>query len=186
MDGDNSTCLKLEWATRANCEQRAGRTGRLMNGYCFRLVSREFYEHGMRNSSKPELVTSPLENIVLRAKQVQIGKPEEVLALAMDRPKLDQVAKTVLRLKDMGALLSMTGGKFVDRDGDLTNIGEFMARLPIDVTLSKFILMGYCFGVLNECIVIGRFIFLFCSVFVMRRLPFNPLHASICIDIVDH
>lgn len=110
----------------------------------------------MDKCAKPELLISPLENIVLKTKQMRIGKPEEVLALALDKPKLDQIDKTVIRLKEMGALLCTTKGKFVDRDGDLTNVGEFMTRLPLDVKLSKLILWGYCFGVLNECIVIGN------------------------------
>ena len=35
--------LKLIWASHASCNQRAGRTGRVCDGYVFRLVSKEFY-----------------------------------------------------------------------------------------------------------------------------------------------
>lgn len=40
----NVTSLQLEWASKNNCRQRAGRAGRLMNGKVYRLVSKSFYE----------------------------------------------------------------------------------------------------------------------------------------------
>lgn len=35
--------LKLCWASKANCTQRAGRAGRVMNGRVYRLVPKAFY-----------------------------------------------------------------------------------------------------------------------------------------------
>lgn len=155
----NFPSLQLAWASRDNCEQRAGRTGRVMNGWCFRLVSRKFYEEEMRQSAKAEMITSPLENIILKTKQLNLGSPEEVLSLAMDKPYLDEIHNSVLRLKEMGAMLTTTNGTTRKRDGDITYIGEIMSKLPIDVKLSKLIALGYCFGVLDECIIIGMFKF---------------------------
>lgn len=151
----NFPSLQLAWASRDNCEQRAGRTGRVMNGWCFRLVSRNFYYDKFRQSAEAELVTSPLENIILKTKQLNLGSPEEVLALALDKPFLDEIHNAVLRLKEMGAMLLTTNGRTKERDGDITYIGEIMMRLPLDVKLSKLIALGYCFGVLEECIIIG-------------------------------
>lgn len=36
--------LQLRWASKTNCIQRAGRTGRVMNGRVFRLVPKSFYD----------------------------------------------------------------------------------------------------------------------------------------------
>lgn len=113
----------------------------------------------MRQSAKAELVTSPLENIILKTKQLNLGAPEEVLALAMDKPYLDEIHNAVLRLKEMGALLTTTNGEVKPRDGDITYFGEIMSSLPIDVKLSKLIALGCCFSVLEECIIIGKQIF---------------------------
>lgn len=149
--------LQLAWASRDNCEQRSGRTGRVMNGWCFRLVSRQFYYGEMRQSAEAELVTSPLENIILKTKQLNMGSPEEVLALALDKPCLTEIHNAVLRLKEMGAMLTTTsGGENKLRNGDITYIGRIMSKLPVDVKLSKLIALGYCFGVLEECIIIGK------------------------------
>lgn len=120
------------------------------------MVSRDFYSNKLKRSTQAELLTNPLENIILKAKQLDIGSPEEVLALALDKPYLNDIHDAVLRLKEMGAMLTTTKGKIVPRDGDITYIGEVMSRLPIDVKLSKLIALGYCFGVLDECIIIGK------------------------------
>lgn len=148
--------LQTVWASQDTCEQRAGRTGRTMDGRCYRLVSRQFYTEKLRQSIDADLTTHPLENVILKAKQLGIGTPEEVLALAPDRPYLDDIHEAVLRLKEMGAMLKTTGGEIVQRDGDVTYLGQIMTKLPIDIKLSKLIAFGYCFGVLNECIIIGK------------------------------
>lgn len=41
-------------------------------------------------------------------------------------------------------------------DGDLTFVGRVLGSLPVDVSIGKLLLIGYAFGVLEECIVIGR------------------------------
>jgi len=36
--------LQLCWASKSNCIQRAGRTGRVMDGRVYRLVPKAFYD----------------------------------------------------------------------------------------------------------------------------------------------
>jgi len=36
--------LELCWASKVNCEQRAGRAGRVMDGRVYRLVPKAFYD----------------------------------------------------------------------------------------------------------------------------------------------
>lgn len=153
----NFTSLRLAWSSKNNCEQRAGRTGRVMDGKCYRLVTKEFYNTKMRSSAIPEIVNSPLENIILKAKILEMGSPESILALAIDKPKLSDIGNAILRLKEMGALLPTSNGLLKDFDGDITFIGRIMSCLPLDCKLSKLIIFGYCFSVLHECIVIGEF-----------------------------
>lgn len=129
-----------------------------MEGKCFRLVTEEFYTKVMRSSAFPEIINCPLEDIILKIKVLNMGSPESILALAMDKPNLSEIGTTILRLKEMGALLRTTNGVLEEMDGDITFIGRVMASLPIDAKLSKLIVYGYCFSVLNECIVIGKWI----------------------------
>lgn len=103
----------------------------------------------------PELVSSPLENVILKAKLLEMGSPESILALAMDHPKLGDISNTILLLKETGALLRTCNGMSSDVDGDISFIGRIMANLPIDVKIAKLIILGYCFSILDECIIIG-------------------------------
>lgn len=36
--------LELVWASKASCQQRAGRTGRVCDGLVFRMVEKVFYD----------------------------------------------------------------------------------------------------------------------------------------------
>lgn len=109
----------------------------------------------MQETAISELVSSPLENVILKAKLMDMGPPTSILALAMDRPVLSDIANTILVLKEIGALLNTCNGEVNDMDGDISFIGRIMANLPIDIKIAKFIILGYCFSILDECIVIG-------------------------------
>ncbi len=63
-------------------------------------------------------------------------------------------------LKEVGALTLKCGPDPEHKvnnphDGDLTYVGSIMASLPIDVHLSKLILLGHTFGKLRETIIIA-------------------------------
>lgn len=99
--------------------------------------------------------------------------------LAMDPPKLENIATTILQLKLLGALQSFDGEDGNQIDGRMTFLGNIyyfdfvlivlyfygrifvfisghiMADLPISIMASRLIALGYCFSVLDECIIIG-------------------------------
>lgn len=110
----------------------------------------------MEESAIPEMLTTPLENVILKAKTFDMGPPHVVLGLAMDRPNMEDVSNTVLTLKDMGAMqLTLKSEGYSQIDGDLTFLGLMMASLPIAVRASRLIALGFCYGVLPECIIMG-------------------------------
>lgn len=49
----------------------------------------------------------------------------------------------------------MKNGYINPHDGDLTFIGRVLGTLPVDVKIGKLMVLGYVFGCLEECIVIG-------------------------------
>ncbi|XP_055533952.1 probable ATP-dependent RNA helicase spindle-E [Wyeomyia smithii] len=151
----NFATLRTEWASQSNCIQRAGRTGRVMNGRVYRLVNRRFFEHQMNLSSPPEILRCPLENVVLKAKLLEMGPPHSILALALNPPDLSDIRNTVLQLKELGALLRTVNGNMEQLDGDMTYMGRIMAKLPLDIRISKLIILGYVFSVLEDTIIIG-------------------------------
>jgi ATP-dependent RNA helicase TDRD9 len=158
----NLPSLKLEWATKANCKQREGRTGRTRDGKVYRLVPRLFYER-FREYPEPEITRTTLETCVLRTKVFNMGAPKRLLALCLDPPKLEDITKAVLKLKRIGALTVKVDdaendnliSKYDEEDGHLTTLGTAMSTLPIDVNLSKLVVIGWTFGLLEDAIIMA-------------------------------
>lgn len=150
----NFTSLQLCWASKSNCKQRAGRTGRVCDGRVYRLVPDHFYEM-LPEDCPPEIKRCPLDRLVLLSKMLKMGTPKSILALAMDPPDLSNIQRTVLTLKEVGGLLKTCNGELTPEDGDITYLGVIMAKLPVDVRISKLIVLGYIYGCLNECIIMG-------------------------------
>lgn len=151
----------------------------MSDGICFRLVPESFYkvhfgiffisprnwiiivdiyylQKDMSTACISELLSSPLENMILKAKLLDMGKPEAILALAMEKPRLSAISHSIYTLKECGALLRTCDNAISDTDGDITFIGQIMADLPLDVKLTKLVIFGYCFSVLSECVIIGK------------------------------
>lgn len=146
--------LKLQWSTVDKCTQRAGRTGRCCPGKVFRMVSLEFFKN-FGQYAQPELLTGPLELSVLRIKNFQMGKVRTLMQEVIDPPPLSEVRIAVLELKQIGALSSTFEGKLDDLDGDLTELGQVISALPIDVHLSKLIVLAAALDVLEDAIIVA-------------------------------
>ncbi|XP_046744424.1 probable ATP-dependent RNA helicase spindle-E [Diprion similis] len=152
----NFQCLEMTWASKANCKQRAGRAGRVMNGRVYKLVPENFYENVLPEEGDPEMLRAPLENLVLSAKLLDMGEPKAILALSLDPPDLSNLERTVLLLKEVGGLIDIEDMNFDSRyDGYLTDLGRIMARLPVSIHISKLFVLGHVFSVLKETIIIG-------------------------------
>ncbi|CAG7727696.1 unnamed protein product, partial [Allacma fusca] len=144
----NYTCLRLEWASKNQCIQRKGRCGRVSAGHVFRMVPEVFYNNLVQEAF-PEMMKSSLESVVLHAKMLNMGSPKALLALAIDPPKLSGIRRAVANLKEVGAITidcqGENGRRFNEFDGDLTYLGQVMARLPIDLRFGRLIMMGHVF-----------------------------------------
>ncbi|CAK9813370.1 Probable ATP-dependent RNA helicase spindle-E [Anthophora quadrimaculata] len=164
----NFQCLELKWASKVNCDQRAGRAGRVMDGRVYRLVPQAFYEKILPQDVSPEMLRSPLENLVLKAKLLDMGEPKAILALSLDPPDLVNLENTILLLKETGALVNNIN-EIQKLDGELTDLGRVMATLPLDIHVSKLIMLGHIFSVLKDTIIIAASL----NVKDMFSNPFN-------------
>ncbi|XP_011704566.1 PREDICTED: probable ATP-dependent RNA helicase spindle-E isoform X2 [Wasmannia auropunctata] len=147
--------LQLCWASKTNCIQRAGRTGRVIDGRVYRLVPKAFYKNVLDDYAIPEILRAPLANVVLRAKILDLDEPRVLLSHSLDPPTLSNLANTILSLKEVGALVDEDEDSFKMFDGHLTDLGKVMANLPLDIRISKLIMLGHVFGVLRDAIVLG-------------------------------
>uniref|UniRef100_A0A6Q2Y8P3 ATP-dependent RNA helicase TDRD9 n=1 Tax=Esox lucius TaxID=8010 RepID=A0A6Q2Y8P3_ESOLU len=152
----NYQSLRLTWASKTNCNQRKGRAGRVSKGYCYRLVTKEFWRNEVPDYVIPEMMRAPLANIMLKVKLLDMGDPRSLLSAALSPPNLSDIERTVLQLKEMGALSIGNDGQAQRRfDGDLTFLGRMLAHLPVDLHLGKMIVLGHVFGCLQECLIIA-------------------------------
>lgn len=108
----------------------------------------------LEDYSTPEILRAPLANVVLRAKILDFDEPRILLSHALDPPTLSNLANTILDLKEVGALVD-ENDSYQMFDGNLTDLGRIMANLPLDVRISKLIMLGHVFGVLRDAIILG-------------------------------
>lgn len=150
------TQLKTDYASKMSMEQRAGRVGRTDVGQVIRLLYQDQFE-SLPVETIPEMERVSLESVVLKVKQLKEDiAPFKTLALAMDPPRKNAITDSILVLKEIGGLSRLTKERRVNNnDGEMTFAGTIMAKLPVDVRISKLIILGYLFSCLEECIIIG-------------------------------
>ncbi|MFV0437996.1 MAG: ATP-dependent RNA helicase HrpA [Desulfopila sp.] len=123
-----TTSLPVQRISRASCDQRKGRCGRVGPGICVRLYSEEDYLD-REPFTPPEITRANLAEVILQMVSLELGRPE-------DFPFIDPPGKGAVRdgyrlLQELGALtLSNT----------LTSAGRFMAEVPIDPCISRILL----------------------------------------------
>ncbi|XP_026976486.1 ATP-dependent RNA helicase TDRD9 [Sagmatias obliquidens] len=152
----NYQSLRLSWASKTSCDQRKGRAGRVSKGYCYRLIYKDFWDSSIPDHVIPEMLRCPLGSTILKVKLLDMGEPRALLATALSPPSLSDIERTILLLKEVGALaVSGPRGDENPHDGELTFLGRVLAQLPVNQQLGKLIVLGHVFGCLDECLIIA-------------------------------
>ncbi|MEM9021385.1 MAG: ATP-dependent RNA helicase HrpA, partial [Planctomycetota bacterium] len=135
--------LPIEPVSRASCDQRKGRCGRVGPGVCIRLYSEEdFTSRDAFNT--PEIQRSNLASVILQVTALKFGAIERFPFI--DPPRPSMVRDGYKTLHELGA---------IDDHYDLTEMGRALAKMPVDPRVARMVLAGVEEGVLEEVLIVA-------------------------------
>eukprot|EP00698_Gefionella_okellyi_P018047 TRINITY_DN5379_c0_g1_i1.p1 TRINITY_DN5379_c0_g1~~TRINITY_DN5379_c0_g1_i1.p1 ORF type:complete len:2125 (+),score=588.22 TRINITY_DN5379_c0_g1_i1:192-6377(+) len=143
--------LMRSWCSQASGKQRQGRAGRVRPGLCFRMYTQQFHEQGMPAFDSAEILRLPLESIVLHVKTLMsdLGSVSDLLRQTVEAPSQKRITVALNTLAQLGALSSAR------EDSTVTALGHIAVGLPLDISLSKLVLLGLAFGCEADAIVMA-------------------------------
>lgn len=142
----------IMWISKAAADQRAGRAGRTGPGHCYRLYSSSLYSRHMDAFALPEVLTRPLEDVVLAMKAMRISNVADFpFPTPPDSGQLDAAVKLLSNIGcvDLSKVEEHGGG-----DGEITRLGSAVAKLPLGVRYGKMLLVAAHAGVLDYAVVV--------------------------------
>jgi ATP-dependent helicase HrpA len=133
--------LQVEQISQASARQRRGRCGRVSEGVCVRLYSEEVHE-AADEYTDPEIRRSSLAGVILRMKSVRLPDVREFPFLSP--PSARAISEGHRTLEEVEAM---------EKNGDLTDMGHQLARLPLDPRLGRMLIEASRRNVLDAVLV---------------------------------
>lgn len=123
--------------SRKSAEQRAGRTGRTMNGYVYRLMPEDYFNSKRINDERPlDIYRVPIVNPVLEMIRVKLD-PYLILEKA-GRAKIRKTMKELDFLRMIEMRENEKNGKTVLKVKILPS-GKFATRIPLGIRAATFL-----------------------------------------------
>lgn len=165
-----TTGLPVKPVSRSSADQRKGRCGRVQDGICIRLYSREdFAERPLY--STPEILRSNLAGVILRMLSLNLG---DVASFPfIDRPHPKNIRDGIETLRDLGAL-TRDEGEEQAHHYTLTPIGRTMAQFPLDPRISRMIIDAKKEDCVNEIAVVAAAL----SIQDPRERPYDKIDQA--------
>ena len=147
----------IMWISKAQADQRAGRAGRTAPGHCYRLYSSSLYARQMDAFAMPEVLTRPLEDVVLAMKAMRILNVADFpFPTPPDKSQLNAAVKLLSNIGCVDSSRAETHGG----DGTITRLGAAVAKLPLGVRYGKMLIVAAQAGVLDYAVAVVAALFL--------------------------
>ncbi len=141
-----TTSLPIRRISKASCDQRKGRCGRVAPGVCIRLYSEEDYSQRPAYTL-PEIKRSNLAEVILQMIAFKLGDPAVFPFVDPPNPRA---------IKDGYGLLSELGAvRFENQEWRLTAKGRIMAKMPLDPRIARIIIEARDHNALREIIIVA-------------------------------
>lgn len=129
-----------------SAKQRAGRAGRTGPGICFRMYSEDDFRN-FEAFTPAEIHLVPLDSLMLH--MISLGLTDIANFPFLERPDSKKIEESLEKLKFCGALA-------LDRDClRLTQLGEALSGLPVDLSIGKMLVMSTVFGNVNSVLAVA-------------------------------
>jgi ATP-dependent helicase HrpA len=135
--------LPIQKISRAGCDQRKGRCGRIGPGICIRLFSEQDYLE-REEYTLPEIKRSNLAEVILQMLSFNLGDPFNFPFV--DPPLSSAISDGYNQLQELGA---------IDDKRRLTATGAKMALMPIDPSISRIVIEAQQNNCLKEIMIIA-------------------------------
>ncbi|KAL6562088.1 ATP-dependent RNA helicase [Orobanche gracilis] len=147
--------------SKASARQRAGRSGRVRPGKCYRLYTEEYFMNEMSADGTPEMQRSNLVSCVIQLKALGIDN-----ILGFDWPASPSPEALIRALEVLYSL------GVIDDDAKLTSPAGFqVAEISLDPMISKMILASNDYGCSEEVVTIAAVLSIQSIWFSVRGAP---------------
>jgi len=143
--------LVTVWTSRASATQRAGRAGRTGPGVCWKLYTEQFCHEHMPMRTSPEIVRTPLDELVLQCCLLEENMPRrpgesgtrpiKFLRQAPEPPPTKSLLDACDHLLEVGGL-EVVASREPELVFKLTPLGFHLSHLPTDAKVAKCLITG--------------------------------------------
>ncbi|KAJ6771504.1 ATP-DEPENDENT RNA HELICASE [Salix koriyanagi] len=138
--------LDIVQISKVQANQRAGRAGRTRPGKCYRLYSSEAYEEEFLDVTVPEIQRSSLAGSVLYLKSLDLPDIDILKFDFLDPPSFESLEDALKQLHLIDA---------IDDTGLITRVGQTMAELPLEPSLSRTLMEANENGCLSQALTVA-------------------------------
>ncbi|KAL9390166.1 hypothetical protein Peur_018771 [Populus x canadensis] len=138
--------LDIVQISKVQANQRAGRAGRTRPGKCYRLYSSEVYQEELLDVTVPEIQRSSLAGSVLYLKSLDLPDIDILKFDFLDPPSFESLEDALKQLYLIDA---------IDDTGLITSVGQTMAELPLEPSLSRTLMEANENGCLSQALTVA-------------------------------